>query len=58
MFGIPYGRPDRLERVALGEDRLADRPGGEAALGRFLYNKNGLDQGHESANRPVTKGMW
>ena len=58
LHGIPYVGPDRLERVALGEDRLSDRPSGEAALGRFFDDKHDLDHGHESANRPVTKGMW
>jgi hypothetical protein len=58
MFGIPYGGPDRLERIALGEDRLADRLGCEAALSRFFYNKNDLDYGHVSVNRPVTQHMW
>ena len=58
LHGIPYGGPDRLERIALGEDRLADRLGGEAALGRFFYNKNDLDYGLVSVNRPVTQRMW
>ena len=58
LHGISYVGPDRLERIALGEDRLSDRPGGETALGRFLHDKHDLDHGRVSTNRPVTKGMW
>ena len=58
LHRISHIRPDGLERIALGEDRLADGPGGETALCRFFHDKHDLDHGRVPASRPVTKGMW
>jgi len=57
LHSISYIRLDRLERVALGEDRLSDGPGERTALGRFHHDRHDLDHGRVSANRPATKGM-
>lgn len=44
--------PKFLERVARSEDRFADRPSGEAALGSLIHHEHDLDHG-QNRKEPV-----